>query len=376
MRNKYDLAINVMMVGGRRAGKTSLLAAMQNCFDAQCTNTSLFIGAADPNLLNIIDTKNDEIKNYFIHREKRKTFYPDENPSEGITKYPFYVGIKGKPNRICINFIDYQGEMIDGRIKEHWEQLVQNMDQCRILLIAIDTPHLMEEHGEYNEVKNTCSRITQMIKYSDFANPKKGDGMILFVPLKCERYYNDNRINDVTNEIKKVYKPLIDHIHQPISSQDNTSKITVAITPIMTMGLGTAQFSHFERDENYDIKTVKGLPSAYYMFMDNCKDTPEPKYCEQPLLYVLAFVLDQTSKVKATRRIKHFFFNFLETSLWNWPSAEDYQEQSNVIKSKIKQIGNGYEILDYGILKLPPSGYPGISYLLRQILDISFIPPT
>lgn len=352
-RNKYDLTVNVMMVGGRRCGKTSVLAAMQNCFEAQCTNTPLVIGAADLDLLNIIEAKNDEINRYFIRGGKERGFVPDDTPTEELMQYPFYVGIKGKSNRIRINFIDYPGEWLNG--KEHWDVLEQCMSQSRILLIAIDTPHLMEEEGLYNDAKNKCMRITQMVKDIDFASPAKGAGMILFVPLKCERYYNHNEINDVTDNIRKVYKPLIDYLHQPESDQIRRSWITIAITPIMTMGLETAEFSHFERDENYDIKTVGGIPTcARYIFMDNCKNSPDPKYCEQPLLYVLAYVLDMTSRVKSAYRFKfaHHILNFLQSSLLKWPSAEDYQGQSSAIKNKLKLRGDGYYIVDKGILQV------------------------
>lgn len=351
---KYDLTVNVMMVGGRRCGKTSVLAAMQNCFASQLRNTSLVTGPAGPDVLDVIEAKNQEIDGYFKKRGRHKDFTPDDNPTGGIREYPFYVGIKDRNNRICINFIDYPGEWLTD--KEHWDELENRMKQSRILLIAIDTPHLMEEDGIYNDAKNRCMRITQMVKDIGFADNVKGEGMILFVPLKCERYYIDGRIDEVTAEVKKVYKPLMEYIYKPGMDQSNSNaKITVGITPIQTMG--SAEFSRFALDDNYDIKVNRGVPAcAIYQFIDQSKDGPEPKYCEQPLLYILAFVLDKARKVKEKRKKVRWPFrlvlDFFEDALLNWASAEDYQKQSAAIKDKIKQDGDGYAILSKGILKL------------------------
>ena len=88
--------INIMMVGGRRCGKTSVLAAMQHCFESVMSDSVLNIGAEDFTTLDILEEKSREAEDYFRERNKKKiTFSPDSNPSKEIAHYSFNIGLRG-----------------------------------------------------------------------------------------------------------------------------------------------------------------------------------------------------------------------------------------------------------------------------------------
>ena len=199
MAAKNALKVQVMMVGGRRCGKTSVLAAMKSNFEQQFAETDLTMSYADLETLSILEEKNNEIEEYFLGSDNR-TFSPDSNPTAEMTTYSLEVGIKDKRDSMQVNFVDYPGEWLAD--KEHENLLFETMKKSQVLMIAIDTPHMMEEEGKYNERRNFCHRTGEMIKMAlEKARPQRM--LVLFVPLKCERYLKDNKIN-LMNELTKI----------------------------------------------------------------------------------------------------------------------------------------------------------------------------
>jgi len=347
-----------MMMGGRRCGKTSVLAAMQQSFEERLNNTSLVMGPADFEMLEILEKKQQEMLDYFLKRGDKTEFSPNNISTSGIMNYSFYIGLKSKKSRIRLDFVDYPGEYLT--LKEEYEQLKDPLKKSRILLIAIDTPHLMERKGLYNDPKNRCRRVTEIIKESGFADADRGPGMVLLVPLKCERYYNHGRMNNVAAEVQKAYGPLLQYLQQP-DVEGQSSRITIAITPILT--IGGAEFSCFQYTPSGNIEVdVTGVPKyAFYRFSDMKKDAPEPLYCEQPLLYVLSYLFCQAERLKSANKARFFGIpllvvdiiqNWFEGSVLKWPSAEDYLTQASAVAKAMKCTGDGYRILSKGILKL------------------------
>ena len=151
MAAKNALKVQVMMVGGRRCGKTSVLAAMKSNFEQQFAETDLTMSYADLETLSILEEKNNEIEEYFLGSDNR-TFSPDSNPTAEMTTYSLEVGIKDKRDSMQVNFVDYPGEWLAD--KEHENLLFETMKKSQVLMIAIDTPHMMEEEGKYNERRN------------------------------------------------------------------------------------------------------------------------------------------------------------------------------------------------------------------------------
>lgn len=353
LKPNYDLNINVMMVGGRRCGKSSVLASMQKCFEQTQVDTPLVIRCANDEMLETIGLKQQEMKQYFTMKGKNKVFVPNKEEkmtSSDGAEYSFSIGLKGRKSRIRINFVDYPGEWL----KRRKDLVAQNLKKSRILLVAIDTPHLMEEDGAYNEGLNNCWLVSQMVKGAEFAEVQE-PGLVLFVPLKCERYYNEGRMEEVNVRVQKAYENMLNYIKQP-SVIGAKSRITVAITPILT--LGGAEFSRFERTETGDIlidETFGTPEKPIYWFPDMSKNEPEPQYCEQPLLYILSYVLTLAQKMKQEKKngkVADMILDWFQSQFMNWPSADDYLTQRDAIDRKVKKEGAGYSILSKGICKL------------------------
>lgn len=367
MKPSNELKINVMMVGGRRCGKTSVLSAMQSCFESQFGGMLPFVISSKGATVDELEEKRNEVREYFLCKEKSRTFVPDSNPTFDVTEYPFDISLKDSKNRIKINFIDFPGEWWNN--SEYGDKLKKRMNESRILLIAIDTPHLMEEDGLYNDRRNRCFRITEMVKQVGFADVDKGAGLILLIPLKCERYLNDGRMEEVRIKAEKEYEQLIQYVKQP-GNDGKRSLCQIAVTPIFTMG--GAAFDKFERNSDMEIDIdpqYKTPKKAIYYFPDMTKKEPEPKYCEQPLLYVLKFTFEAAQGVlkKAnnsknpllilsetlSRFLKNLPVNplfsviadFLAENISALGGTEDYLKYADEIDKRLKKSGDGYRIL-------------------------------
>lgn len=353
MAKTSDITVKILMLGGRRCGKTSVLASMQDCFDKEFGASNLTINIEDPGTMLDLTNKMSEINGYF-DGDHSENFTPDDSPTKEDKYYDFSISLKSKHNgKVNFQFIDCPGDWVQD--KAYLPKLQKLISECHVFLIAIDTPHLMEQTqcedqdklGKYNEYHNRSSMISNLLK-KELEVP---DGkLVLFVPLKCEKYKAANQMSLVKHKVKIAYRVLIDHLN----NQFSTVPCTIAITPIYTFG--TVEFKRFKRDEisreiiiDEKYKTPK---YPLYGFLDDAKGSPEPEYCEQPLVYVLAFIFATAKKIKDAKKApsKNPFLLLrnaiitLGENFFNMPSAEDYMKEINNLKSKMV-LGNGYEVI-------------------------------
>ena len=335
------LTAQVMMVGGRRCGKTSILAAMKENFEDLFSKTELTLSIGDLDTLDVLEKKNNEINDYFRGAANR-TFTPDSNPTEEIMHYLFNVGIAGKESKIGVDFVDYPGEWLTDSEKK--KELLDCMKKSQAIIIAIDTPHMIEENGRFNEYRNFCYRTSEMLKMAfEEANP--AHMLVLFVPLKCECYMAKEKMELVRERTEESYESLIQYLQQ------HPKQYQVAVTPIFTMG--GAAFSHFERDRQtmeIAVDPVYNTPKkAIYCFPDVNVKKPEPKYCEQPIVWLMAYLLQLAGNEKAAQSGR--------AGLWKWvrievqdfmfsnAKAADYLKHKQVLLKNLKREKDGYHVV-------------------------------
>lgn len=356
-KNEY-LRIQTIMMGGRRCGKTSVLTAMKSNFEDSFATSPLSINCENFDTLDVLDKKRNELLSYF-HFSGKRNFTPDSNPTSDMRTFSFSIRLKNnqkssitnrmfdKYQKIVMDFVDYPGEWIEK--KEYYDKLKKEINKSQCIIISIDTPHMMEEDGIYNEYRNVCHRITETLKMV-LENINK-NMLILFVPLKCERYLLNKENNEqpdmdiVCKKVQESYKELINYLKK------SSNNYTVAITPIFT--LGAAAFSHFERDlYTGDIKINKKYntpENPIYYFPDLSIKEPQPQYCEQPVVYLLTFIM-QMARDKKHKKLKKA--NLFETlgiiigeNLFNISSYTDYENAKKELLKNIKITNDGYCIL-------------------------------
>lgn len=286
--------MRICMMGARGVGKTSVLTSMFHDLNAVNSGTNLQLTTVKDDQSGVdmtahtITGKHSELVEMFSGAAQGKSI-----PAAGIAgdmeerDYYFQFGIKGKSVRIDLVVKDFPGEFLKGRP----ESIRQFIADSNAIVIAIDTPHLMEEGGRFNEAKNCVSLVTEFIK-DEFAR-LEDDKLILFVPLKCEKYRYENRMDEVRSAVESAYAELLAFL----TSSGVKTHIAAAITPIFTVG--EVVFSGFTADDSGQVKTLKnGLPAhAEYVYTKSGAKY-SPLYCEQPLCYLLAFITKLYQRTK------------------------------------------------------------------------------
>ena len=223
------------------------------------------------------------------------------------TTFNFEMGFVGRKKTVDIEIKDFPGEFLTS----HPSKVSEFIAESHIVIIAIDTPYLMEEDGLYNEEKNNVKQVSNFLTHHA---ESVRDKLILFVPLKSERYFHDNRIDEVKLAVEQAYAGLIDFC--------KTSNIACVVAPIQT--LGGVEFDSFVENQRGGISKL-----SKFRFCSN-ESKYLPLFCVQPMYYLLTYVANfyawnlahpkniwermKSSLVSALKNNDEFFFEIKKMS--------------------------------------------------------------
>lgn len=353
--------INVLMCGGRRTGKTSIMAAMEANMQKSHPRGDILLSVENSGRLSKYRLQQKhlfEASNY-----QNMTYYADDSPNQEQSDYRCQVMLHGKAG-IELNFIDIPGEWFVTPSKE--TDVIELMKKSQILVIAVDSPHLVEKpdvnapYGFYHEVFNRPEHITNLIKKA--IQGSTSPRMILFVPVKCELYKN----NTIKNKSKNM-KFLLDQVcagYQDLLKYVSGSKhCEIACAPCITMG--GMEFLHFVPPRNADGSLVTdeyGAPlkdimldegtgnlvmtfvSEYIYLVDaNGKRYYAPEDCDQPLHYILLFLIG----VGKMRTSRNPFISMLMRRLFNLPDQAILDScKASLLKELNTDVESGFQIIN------------------------------
>lgn len=330
--------INILMIGGRRTGKTSILASMDKCCMSKLADVPQLSIVRDVDSGIGLNLKHRELTQYFTAKyTKNPYFIADLQPTLKDASYGFDIDVNDKDLGYNLRFTDIPGEWMDN--PERSGDLQNAMNQSQVIIIAIDTPHLVEEidpalgYGRYHDSFNRAPELTRFFK-TTFQNCKE-HRLVIFVPLKCEKYYYQNDTNPdkmgmpmVNAMVKNGYKELLDFL----ATDDVKELCTTAIMPILT--LGGAEFFTF--DEN-------GYAGLYSYVMGPGLKEFAPKYCEQPLFLTLKYVI----ALKKIQNTKHKIAAWFNQTFGNQAKLDQLVSCENTLKGLIQtDMALGFEILN------------------------------
>lgn len=287
--------INILMLGGKRCGKTTVLASMCNEIDKALAGTQLSLKPMN----NTVENLNRA--SYVIRRKIGEFDRPllrttvDENPTGSRQVYEFVFTVPGiKP--MNVNIHDIPGEWLTTPLHEN--EVKALIAQSQVIIIAIDTPYLFYKmtdkgYGEFHEEYNKPKEIANFFRNSLSPDEIK-DRMILFVPIKCERYYhltytpkiNPSQRNYMQEVFESVCKGYSDLLYYLRSTPQLLNSLTMAVTPILSAG-GIDFVKFFTDSETGRVMSLyqepEFLPDAYKGY--------RPMFCEQPIVYALTYVM-------------------------------------------------------------------------------------
>lgn len=398
--------LKVIMMGGRRCGKTSALASL---FD-QMVNGPVkdYFTVSDRTVLETKgfetqDSLNDKILELINKLETNagnsSLFLVDNSPTYNVWHYNLRLQVPGKKREMDIEFCDIPGEYFENskeeskqQFKEETEALIKASD---VFVIVVDTPYLM---GSIEETtKDTCpdsinlgtNRVKEIQNFLTNIDNKDGKDakMVIFVPLKCEKWAKEpNGLNRVTARLKEVYGTHICNLSA-------FEKMNISIIPMQTSG--NIIFSEFKKAFIYnsiegpvrcckiDDETIRkengenDLPMPgetvvedpqsviagttmlrpYAWYRINQYDSSfTPKNCDQLPLHIIRFML--TKLMDAEASVRHGgllggiydFFKDVINSIRKRFGTMDTEELKQIIGNMqrngvIKDTGDGIEII-------------------------------
>lgn len=343
--------LKVLMMGGQRAGKTSMLAGLIETMTHGKVKDIIDvkdITDSKPASLKLI--KSIECLKWNLLSSYGKTYLIDEEKSGEFEEFMLEISIPNTDNKMSIQFSDVSGEYYDmGRT--HDEEVRKRVKEYDVFLIAIDTPNLMEAINPDNKlcneaINNSYNHVNDIYTFLSEIDDKDGADakLVIFVPLKCEKWAKEGKINQVVERVKTVYKPSLHALSQ-------YTNVEVDIMPIQTVGNivfqeqtkamscvinGTTQrkcaIINKKTQVRFEDGTVENIDLAKHRFQEDSNSVIrehsslvvpnswfttigkeyEPRNCDQLAFYILQFYLAKVLFAKEVENLKEKKRN------WKW----------------------------------------------------------
>lgn len=263
------MELSMCMLGPRSVGKTTVMTSILFDTIKSLRDSKLSFDMVKPEDHTALQKYQIELSDAI-----KKSNAANLPASRIHSKFDFKLGTVRRPHLITLSVHDYPGEYLENN---HRAEVFSFVENSTIIIVAIDTPYLMEDNGEYNDNKNKVELVSSYLKNIESLDGLK-DKLVLFVPLKCERYAHDGRIEEVTDKVGEVYKNVIDYFGK--------NNIASVIAPIHTLG-------GIELDSLVDNTNSEfGKDAVYRPFIEEGKRKPKyaPLFCSQPLYYLLSYI--------------------------------------------------------------------------------------
>ena len=301
--------LKITMLGPTAVGKTSLLAAMYDRFENSSKNLQL---KPQDQTYNNLRRRLDELKKDLVGDsiKVRGGVASDNQPRS----YIFDFGETGASPALSLHFQDYPGEYINNDKPEQINKVKNFIRESVAIIIPIDAAALIEENGKHHEVE----KINNLCK--DFCIDLKSPKLVILAPVKCEKYLDNPRY--LINKVRDGYSTLLNKL----SGDKLVDKVAVVITPVATVG--AVVFSRVEYEDNEPTFIFRKL---------NPTDQYEPKYSEQPIRYLLKFLINLHIKNKYVLGISRILNLFsqdqsLQKAVYEFASTTNIQEISEVVQ--------------------------------------------
>lgn len=317
--------VSICMMGPRAVGKTTVVTSIFSKSQETVGDSKIFITPANANANELPSYESKLVA--AIERQDHANLPATEVESDFL----FDLGILGKPSTVKMSIQDYPGEYLTSDDSAKKQKLNDFAMQSHIILVAIDTPYLMEDDGRFNSEKNLPEVVmSYLTKHPDEISNK----LVMFIPLKCERYYYENRMNEVADRVLKTYK--LEKSQELRSFFDNNNVASV-IAPILSLG-------GIEFDKMVDNTSGRGIISKLPQFrMYEANPTYNPLFCSQPFYYLLTYV---SRYYKWQRNQTSGFFARLRNSLNSYLTSDnEFLTEIGKMHTRILTNKHGYKVV-------------------------------
>ena len=278
------------ILGPSGAGKTTLLACMSAEFEEELPGAIFPAEAATFKTLNmaynvLMRAANDPSK---------REFENGISSTEDIRDFLFKI--KGRRAELPVRFYDFPGGWMSPSSPRS-DNIIDIVINSAVIIVAINTPFLMEFDGKYSEQGCSAEGIEWIIEEALNRDSNK-DRLILFVPIKCEKYM------ETPEELDRMQKNIRRAFAKTLALSFETlyrDKLAMALVPVQTVG--NAKFRRFKISEDDFVEGEVYRKDAGRRF--------SPLNVEQPIRYMMSFLLAQFAENKKKRSLWQRFWSAL-----------------------------------------------------------------
>ena len=232
--------INVLLMGGERSGKTSILAGLFDIMSQAPVKDIIWaedITVPEKKDGEEQDSLNDKISELKrILREKAGyTILVDDNKTRNFWNYLLTIHLKESDSDLQIAFTDTNGEFYEsgGIHNSEVESLIEEAD---IIVVVIDTPSLMQSADKTDTLCTTSvfrgiNRVDGIHSFLSGLDDAEGHiaKQIIFVPVKCEKWAKDGKLDEVQAKVEQAYDTTLKMLKK-------FAKFEIDIIPVQTAG--------------------------------------------------------------------------------------------------------------------------------------------
>lgn len=226
--------MKVLMIGGLACGKTTTLASLFHQMMNSDTN----------NIFSVIEksSQNDCEHNkksligkclelrFLIEKQRTSPFLMPDSPDCYVCDHTlhFRSRMSNSAQSVDIVFREIPGSMWNKYHAQELSKSTADYADYDVYVVCIDTPYLMSDNEKEVRGVNDIESIHAFLMQTVGKINKKAK-QIMFVPVKCEKWVKEGRINDVVTAVETFYA-------DTIRSLKDSDKTEISIIPVQTIG--------------------------------------------------------------------------------------------------------------------------------------------
>jgi double-GTPase-like protein len=270
---KLGRVMDIVMLGPRGVGKTSLLASLYDQFSTVVGESPLELSISDSKTRNLLQAYREDLRRFARGGSARDAGIVG---SSNLREFLLGLGTQGRrPPQMTLRFTDFPGGLLNAD-DSHPDRAKLNatLPRAGAVFIAVDSPVIMERDGQYNDVVNQPEHVLEFVKDT---RAGFGDKLVVIVPLKCEKYAaSPAGMRELAVQVKKHYQPVVDSL-----ASSETPPAGVVLATVQTVG--SMHFSRFEQSSD-------GFREVYRLHRLDA--TYSPQDTDQPLRWLLRFAVN------------------------------------------------------------------------------------